>query len=179
MQRMHKRQLQLITMMLMSATACNDSSENWVPSDIDTSTTVERLGTAGYSKLCGAFADHIRDMYRTDKLVLAACTAKAMQSTSDATSCGDYVDRCVNAVPPEVESLISQALAEAGCQALDIDPATCGVSVSTLTNCLDAFSAELDRAQYSLTCAAFGSPVPSNWYKISSPSACTSLLSQC
>lgn len=179
MGRMHKRLLQLITMTLMSATACNDSSEQWVPSDVDTSTTVDRLGSAGYSKLCSAFADHVRDMYRSNKLVQAACTVKALQTTSDATSCGDSVASCVDAVPPEVESLVSQALAQAGCQSLHIDPGSCGVSVSTLTNCLDALGAELDRAQYSVTCAAFGSPVPSNWDKVDLPSACSSLISQC
>lgn len=176
---MAKNQFGLMCIVALSVVACSESSDRWVPADIDTSTTVENLGTAGYGRVCSAFADYVRDMYRSDKLVQAACIARALETTGDAASCGDYVARCVDAIPPEVEALIAKALASASCTTLDIDPTACGVSVSTLTSCLDALGTQFDRAQYGLSCAAFGSPVPSDWYEVALPASCSRLISQC
>lgn len=158
--------------------ACS-GQQSWVPADVDTSTTVDRLGAAGYSKLCSAFADHVRDTYRSDLLVRAACTAYALDSTTDAVMCGEVAQACTNNVPAPVETLIGRALSEAGCSTLAVEPATCAVSVSTFTACLDAMGDQVGEAQYSLACTGFGSPVPPDWYALELPSACKAIIDQC
>ena len=159
--------------------ACGGEHGSWIPDDLDTSTTIDRLGAAGYARLCDAFAEHVRDQYRSDRLVQAACVAHALDTTIDAVACGEASRACIEEVPAEVETLISLALGEAGCSMVPIDPAACGASVSSLTRCLDAMGQRVDAAQYGLACAALGSPVPPDWYMLDLPAECAALGDQC
>lgn len=123
--------------------------------------------------------DYVRDQYRSNRLIQAACTANALQTTSDAIMCGESVDDCVDDLPPVVESQLSMILAQASCTTVGVDPMGCPSRVSAMKDCLDALGEQLDTIELSATCAAFGSPVPPNWWRISLPSACTTLSSQC
>jgi hypothetical protein len=167
-------------LLVLALTACGSSgSKDWVPSDIDENQTLDRLGAAGYQKMCGAFADYVRDMYRTSYLIQAACTAHALETTSDAVACGEAANACRNDVPAAVESTLDSILAQASCTAVSATPAGCSMPVSALTACLDALGERIDEIKFSLTCAAFGSPIPSDWYRIAPPPACSALASGC
>ena len=167
--------------LLVLAAACGGSSAaDWVPSDIDTDQTLDRLGQTGYARVCGAFSDYVHDQYRSNYLIQAACTANALETTADAVACGTAVDDCLDTLPPAVDAQLEQILDQAGCNSLDVfTPTGCAAKVSELTDCLDALGEELDRIQFSATCAAFGSPVPSDWWMIPLPSACSALQTSC
>ena len=163
-----------------SIMACGGgASGDWVPPEIDTDQQLDRLGATGYQKLCGAFEDYVHDTYRSQLLVKAACTANALQTTDNATACGEEVDRCLDTLPPVVQTQLDQILAQASCSKAAIDPAACSSKVSALTACLDALGDEVDQIELSVTCAAFGSPVPQNWWMIPEPAACAALRSGC
>jgi len=162
----------------LALAACKTSGD-WVPADVDESETIDALGAAGYAKVCSAFDDFVRDQYRTNILIRAACTAQALQSTETTAACADYIDDCVNDIPAVVESQLSSILAQASCPAVGVMTNGCSSPVSALTTCLDDLGAQLDNIKLQLTCAALGSPVPSDWYKISPPSSCTALASGC
>ncbi|HEU0035520.1 MAG TPA: hypothetical protein VFQ53_33145 [Kofleriaceae bacterium] len=164
---------------LLVVAACGSSSDDWVPSDIDTDQTVDRLGAAGYAKLCGAFEDYVRDEFRSNRLIQAACTYEALQTTPDAIACGEAVDACLDQLPPTVEAQLEMILDQAGCNALAITQTGCAAKVSEVTACLDALGAQLDTLELSATCAAFGSPVPADWWQIEPPAECTALSAEC
>ncbi len=150
-----------------------------MPDDIDEEQTLDRLGAAGYQRLCGAFDDFVRDQYRSSYLVQAACTAHALQTTQSATDCGAAVDACLDDLPAPVEAQLAQILAQADCSAVGVSTTGCSSPVSRLTDCLDALGTEVDKIQFSLTCAAVGSPVPENWWRISPPAECSALAESC
>jgi len=160
--------------------ACGSSHSDWVPSDVDTDQTLDRLGDSGYARVCSAFEDYVRDQYRSNYLIKAACTADALANTSDAVACGESVDACLDTLPPPVEAQLDAILDQAGCNALDVfSPTGCAAKVSELTACLDALGAALDRIELSATCAAFGSPVPEDWWMIPLPAECSALSAEC
>lgn len=169
----------LLLLSALSLAACNGTSDDWVPSDVDESETIDKLGDAGYGKVCSAFDDFVRDQYRTNLLVRAACTAQALRSTETTAECADSIDDCVNDIPAVVESQLEMILAQASCPAIGVMTAGCSSPVSALTTCLDDLGAQLDNVKLQLTCAALGSPVPADWYKISPPASCTALASGC
>jgi hypothetical protein len=168
----------LLLLSVLALAACK-SSDDWVPSDVDESETIDKLGAAGYAKVCSAFDDFVRDMYRTNVLVRAACTAQALQSTETTTECADYIDDCVNDIPAVVETQLQAILAQADCTAVGVMTDGCSSPVSALTTCLDDLGAQLDNVKLQLTCAALGSTVPPDWWKIMAPSSCTALASGC
>jgi hypothetical protein len=166
--------------LLICLAGCQSGShDDWVPSDIDEQQTLDRLGSAGYAKLCNAFADYVHDQYRSNYLVKAACTAHALETTADAAACGEEVDRCLDTLPPVVEEQLDRILAQASCPAAAIDPTLCSSPVSALTACLDALGEQVDQVELSVTCAAFGSPVPAEWWRIEEPAACAALRQGC
>lgn len=164
---------------VLALSACKTASEDWVPSDIDESQTIDRLGAAGYAKLCSSFDDFVRDQYRTNLLVRAACTAHALQSTETTAECADSIDACVNDIPSVVETQLEMILAQADCAAVGVMTNGCSSPVSALTTCLDDLGAQLDNIKLQLTCAALGSTVPQDWWRISPPASCTALASGC
>lgn len=171
--------LRFALIVLIGCQSGGGSSSDWVPDDIDEQQTLDRLGSAGYAKLCSAFSDYVHDQYRSNYLVKAACTAHALQTTTDAVMCGETLDACLGTLPPVVDQQLNMILAQASCPAAGIDPATCGAKVSALTACLDALGEKVDQVMLSLTCAAFGSPVPANWWMIDEPAECAALRSGC
>ena len=168
-----------IAYLLVVVAACGSSATDWLPSDIDRGQTLDRLGTAGYSRMCQAFEDFVRDEYASSYLVQAACTANALQTTSDAAACGESVDACLDTLPPVVEDQLQTILAQASCSKLELSVTGCAATVLDMKHCLDALSEKLDTIELSATCAAFGSPVPSDWWMISLPAECTSITTDC
>lgn len=165
---------------LLFVVACTSNAKNdWVPSDVDRDQALSALGAAGYARLCSAFEDYVHDQYRSSYLVKAACTAHALQTTQDAVMCGEAVDMCLDTLPPVVDEQLQRVLAQASCTAVAIDPATCASPVSALTACLDALGDKVDHIEFGLTCAAFGSPVPENWWMIQTPAECAALAEGC
>lgn len=159
---------------------CSSSSgSDWVPEDIDQKQAVNQLGAAGYARLCSAFDDYVHDQYRSSYLVKAACTAHALETTQDAIACGEAVNECLDTLPPVVDDQLNRILAQASCSTAAIDPATCQSKVSAVKACLDALGEKVDDIMLSVTCAAFGSPVPSNWWVIQQPPECEALRSGC
>jgi hypothetical protein len=170
----------LALVMMMGLGACGGGRNNdWVPSDIDESKTIDAIGSAGYQKLCSSFDSYVRDQYRSSRLIQAACTANALETTMNATECGEAVDACLDDLPPVVETELNSILSQAGCSAVSISQAGCMSPVSQLTSCLDALGTKVDQIMFSLTCAAFGSPVPPDWWRISPPAECSALSSSC
>lgn len=166
-------------LLLLAACGSSATSGDWLPSDIEESQTLDRLGAAGYQKLCDAFEDYVRDRYRSDRLIQAACVANALQTTSDAVACGAAVESCLDMLPPAVETQLNQILAQASCNTVAVEPTGCSSRVSQLKACLDALGTEVDRIMFSLTCAAVGSPVPADWWMIDPPAACTAIAAEC
>lgn len=167
-------------MLTVPLTACGGSGGgDWVPADIDEQQTLDRLGAAGYAKLCAAFDDDVRDTYRSNRLVQAACTAHALQTTEDAIACGADVDACLDDLPPVVEQQLDMILGQAGCSAVQVMQSGCASPVSRLTTCLDDLGAQDDQIELSFTFAAVGSPVPSDWWQVTPPSSCTTLTADC
>jgi hypothetical protein len=165
---------------LLVLVGCNSGgSSDWVPEDIDEQQTLDRLGAAGYARLCSAFSDFVHDQYRSQLLVKAACTAHALQTTDDAVMCGEELDMCLDTLPPVVQQQLDMILAQASCSAVGIDATTCSSKVAMMKACLDALGEKVDELMLSLTCAAFGSPVPQDWWRIEEPAECAALRSGC
>lgn len=164
---------------ILALAGCPSTSGDWVPDDIDEQQTLDRLGEAGYQKLCSAFDDFVHDQYRSNYLIRAVCTAHALQTTENAVMCGEAVDACLDTLPAPVEAQLEQILAQADCSVVDAMVTGCSSPVSKLTGCLDELGTKVDQIQFSLTCAAFGSPVPPDWWKVSLPPACAALGESC
>jgi len=169
----------LLLIAALAVTGCKEGAGDWVPDDVDESETIDKLGAAGYAKVCSMFDEFVRDMYRTNLLVRAACTAQALRSTETTAACADSIDACVNDIPDVVESQLMAILAQASCPAVGVVQSGCSSPVSALTTCLDDLGAQLDDVKLQLTCAALGTPVPEDWYKISPPASCQALASGC
>lgn len=170
----------LTILVALSLAACGDGGDgDWVPADIDEAQTLDRLGAAGYARLCSAFDGYVRDTYRSNTLIRAACTAHALETTPDAAACGAALDACLDDLPPVVEDQLASILAQADCSAVDLMQNGCSSPVSALTTCLDDLGTQLDQIELSVTCAAFGSPVPPSWWRISPPASCSSLGASC
>lgn len=170
---------QIFLVLLAACGSTSSTPSGWVPSDIEENQTLDRIGAAGYAKLCSAFENYVRDRYRSDRLLQAACTANALQTTTDAVSCGTAVDMCLDMLPPAVEMQLQRILAQASCSMVAVQPSGCQSTVSQMKTCLDALGTQVDRIMLSLTCAAFGSPVPADWWMIQPPAACDTIASQC
>jgi hypothetical protein len=174
-------------LILLSVVGCEAASDppdppdptDWLPEDISESATVDSIGDAAFAKLCGAFEDYVRDMFRSNKLIQLACTAEALDTTTDAVACGMSVDDCLNMLPPVVEAQLDQILDQAGCTALAIENTGCQSTVGALKGCLDALGEQLDLIELELTCAAVGSPVPEDWWMIDPPAACQAITTGC
>src|SRR5204863_9093038 len=111
----------LVVLLVIACGASSMPSGDWLPNDIEESQTLDHLGAVGYQKLCAAFEDYVRDRYRSDHLIQAACIAHALQTTSDAAACGKAADMCLDTLPPVVEAQLQQILEQASCDAVDVD----------------------------------------------------------
>src|SRR5690349_6188484 len=114
---MTMRSFSFALLCVIAGCSSSGGSHDWVPDDIDEQQTLDRLGSAGYAKLCSAFSDYVHDQYRSNYLVKAACTAHSLQTTSDAIMCGDELNECLDTLPPVVDQQLDQILAQASCPA--------------------------------------------------------------
>lgn len=165
---------------LLTLGACTtDLPGAWVPTDIDISERLERIGDKAYSMLCNTFSDHVHDVYRSQLLIEAACTAHALQTTSNASECAQVTAECLDTLPAPVEDQLQTILAQASCKSVGVTSSGCGSVVSDLVECLDAIGSKVSQLKLSATCAAFGSPPPPDWWRLSVPDACMDLVSRC
>lgn len=156
-----------------------DEIDGWVPPDIDETQTIERLGDEGYKMVCQSFDGYIHDIYRSQFLIKAACTAHALQTTTDATACAASTAQCIDTLPPVVEKQLSQIVVQAGCNDESVAPSRCRSPVSALLRCLRDLRGIVDSTGKELTCATFGSPLRENWWRLSTPKSCVALGTSC
>jgi hypothetical protein len=170
---------QLLVIAIASAAACKGGASDWVPDDIDEEATLDTVGAAGLGRVCSAFSDFVHDQYRSSYLVQAVCTAHGIRTTTDAIACADAIDECLDTLPPSVEAELDSILNQASCPTVGVTAEGCSSTVSELTSCLDELGSGLDTLQFTLTCAAAGQPVPSNWWQLVVPSSCQALQTSC
>lgn len=157
-----------------------DKAEEWVPSEVEVSATLDRIDDPAYQTLCWAFDAFIHDKFRSSLIVKAACTAHALSSTGNATECTAVADACLAKLPSPVEEDVQAILAHAGCAGLGVSRNGCRSPVSELIACLGDVKAALDHTALSVTCgAAFDRSVPHEWWRISPPSSCVDLVTRC
>ena len=155
--------------------ACGDRGD-WFPDDVDEDGS---LATAAAAKVCDAFEDYLYDQYRQSLLVKVACTSLAIRNTSDADACGDYLDRCINEPPPEVDAAVASIVGNVGCDGIEYTSSGCGATIAQLRDCLDAAERELTELQYSLGCSLAGQPLPEGGLTIDTPAACRTIENMC
>lgn len=172
----------LLLIALVSATlsACvTDERDAWIPTDIDETVTLERLGDEGYKLLCRSFDGYIRDIYRSQMLMKAACTAHALQTTTDAAECGARTEQCLATLPPVVEDQLDRIVAQVGCSDAFVATSKCGSPVSELIRCFHDLRGIVESTGQELTCAVFGSPLPEGWWRMATPPSCIELATSC
>jgi len=152
--------------------ACVEERDSWIPPEIDEGEMVEGLGDVGHRLLCDAFDGYVHRTYRSVLLIQAACTAHALQTTKNATECAAVADACLEALPAPVEDQVERILAQARCGGVSHG---CGSMVSELITCLGDLGDSITNVKLTVTCAAFGSPIPSDWWRISPPTSCLEL----
>lgn len=151
----------------------------WVPDNISLDATLDQIGAAAFGQLCKAFEDYVRDTYRSNHLIQLVCTADAIETTTDAVACANQADACLDTLPPPLEAELQMILDQAGCTALAINQNGCVKTVKEIKGCLDALGDEVGTIELGLTCAAFGQPVPDDWWMIPPPTECTSITNAC
>jgi len=153
--------------------ACVAERDAWIPLDLDESELVQSLGEFGHDQLCNAFEGYVHGQYRSVLLVEAACTAHALQTTKNATECAAAVDTCLQTLPAPVEDQLQRILEQADCNRASSGADGCGIS--DLITCLGDLGDAVTNVKLTVTCAAFGSPVPPNWWRIAPPESCLDL----
>ena len=143
--------------------ACGDDSGN--------GSTTERITQAAYDQACSKAEEFLVSRYSGDYFVQALCTAAAVEGTTDAESCGQQLDDCINTPPPEIQAGIDAILAQGGCSLLSVNTATCSSTLGEIKACLDAIDGEVSSLKYTLTCAAAGQTLD-DWDLLSLPSEC-------
>lgn len=107
------------------------------------------------------------------------CLAHAVQTASDAVSCGETVTACTETLPPVAESVLNQILAQGNCSFIEVEPTGCQATVAQLGACLDAVEQRISSVKFGLTCAAVGETVPQDWWKIPTPPECAAIKALC
>jgi len=158
------------TLAVLTVLACGGSD--------DGSSRSEELTQAAYEQACASAEGFLLDQYGGSYYVQALCTAAAVESTSDAASCGDELQACLDNPPASIQAGIDAILGQAGCDALAIDPNACRSTVGRLKDCLDALEDAVANVEYTLTCAAAGQTLES-WDIVELPSECQLLESDC
>lgn len=131
----------------------------------------ERITQAAYERACEEADDFLTARYSGDYFVQALCLADAVETTSDATSCGEQLDTCINSPPPEIQQGIDNILSQAGCTLLNVDTSSCSSTLGDIRACLDAIDEEVMGLQYTLTCAAAGQSLD-DWDVLDLPESC-------
>ena len=155
--------------------ACVEERDSWIPQEIEIheGEMLQDLGDVGHQLLCDAFDGYVHRTYRSVLLIQAACTAHALQTTRNATECAAVADACLQSLPAPVDDQVERILAQAGCGG--VSSAGCGSMVYELITCLGDLGDAITNVKLTVTCAAFGSPIPSDWWRISPPASCLEL----
>ena len=140
-------------------------------SDSDNGSATERITQVAYQQACSEAEDFLVSRYSGDYFVQALCTAAAVEGTSDAQTCGQQLDDCINSPPPEIQAGIDAILDQGGCSLLSVNTATCSSTLGEIKACLDAIDGEVSSVKYTLTCAAAGQTLD-DWDLVSVPSEC-------
>jgi hypothetical protein len=169
-----------ISCLAVALDACvSPPDESWVPQEVAVADTLEKIGHKAYSIMCNRFEDSIHDLYSSQLVVEAACTAHAIRTAPNATACAEVTAQCLDALPAPVEDELQSILEQAHCGSTGVSPLGCHSPVSELVACLGDLRDELDQLQQTVTCAAFGSPLRGDWWRIKPPASCLDLAQQC
>ncbi len=162
----------LTTIVVLLVAGCGDSS-------IASSDTLDEIGAAGFERLCEEARDRAIDMYSSSLMTQFVCVADSVGKSSTAKECAILVDECRSNPPASALALLDQILAQAGCDTVSIEPTGCDLSVSQVDRCLDAVDSEIDRLQFTGSCAAAGQPVDDGWWQLDVPAECSSIDQDC
>jgi len=159
--------------------AVTETQDEWMPLDIDPTQMLDRIGDDGFQTLCRSFDGYVHDIYRSKLLIKAACTAHGIQTTSNASECAASTKECLDTLPPVVEEQLDRIVQQVGCGNALESQSKCRSPVSELIHCLRDLRAIVDNTGKELTCAAFGSPLPGDWWRVSTPQSCIALATSC
>jgi hypothetical protein len=173
------RLIGLLLLALDVASCTTDEPHPWVPPQIDQTQTLARIGDTGHSMVCSAASDYVHSVYSSQLLVEAACTAHALQTTTNSTECAQVVAQCLHTLPPPVDEQLQRILNQASCEAAGVPTSGCDSPASELIACLDELGTMVSQIKLKVTCTAFGSPVPPDWWRIPSPPSCVALATRC
>jgi len=118
-------------------------------------------------------------MYSASLMTQFVCVADSIDKASTASECATLVDECRNNPPASAVALLDEVLGQAGCESVTLEPSGCSLSVSRVDDCLTAVESEIDRVQFTGTCAAAGEPTDDGWWMIEVPAVCTSIDDAC
>ena len=149
---------------LLVLTTCGNS-------DTDLDDPQAKITAAAYAQACEEARDFLVSRYSGDYFVQALCTVAAVEGNSDAISCSEELDDCINNPPMAIQSGIDSILDQAGCSLLDVDTSTCSSTLGQIRDCLEAIDEEVSSLQYTLTCAAAGQTLE-GWDIVELPSVC-------
>lgn len=149
---------------LLALASCGNSE-----SDLDDPKA--KITAAAYDRACVEARDFLESQYSGNYFIQALCTAAAVEGNSDAESCGEELDDCINNPPPEIQSGIDSIVGQAGCSLIEINTLSCSSTLGEIKACLEAIDEEVSSLQYTLTCAAAGQMLD-GWNIIELPSAC-------
>jgi hypothetical protein len=153
--------------------------ESWVPQEVDVADALKHVGQRAYSMMCDELDDRVHDLYSSQLLVQAACTAHALSTTQDATACAQATSECLETLPPPVEAQLQTIREQVSCGSLPVSVSECPSPVSELVACIDDLRDRVEQTTLTVTCAAFGSPVPPDWWRVSLPTSCLDLVRRC
>lgn len=176
------RRLYVLVVLAVASALPGCTSElatSWVPQDIDVEETVDHLGDKAYSLMCDQFESYVHELYSSQLLVKAACTAHAVREARDTDECTRVTDACLETLPKPVENELESILAQASCKRSEVSPKDCDAPVWELVSCLEDLRSTLERVTTSATCAAFGSKLEPGWWKIVQPQSCIDLATRC
>jgi hypothetical protein len=161
------------------AACTSEVAGSWVPQDVDVGDTLDGLGNKAYSLICDQFSSYVHELYSSQLLVKAACTAHALRTTTDTNECTKVANACLETLPSPVDSELQSILEQASCERSDVLPSGCRAPVAELVACLEDLRGAIERLELSATCAAFGSRVPPEWWRIARPASCIELATRC
>lgn len=164
----------------MLTSACiADTVDTWIPTDVDEAELLEKVGDETVKLVCNRFESAVHRVYRSPLLVQAACTAHALQHAGNAEECATLANECMNTLPAVVDEQLEYMLQQAECGEIKPDRKGCRSTVSDLIACLGDLGDEVGAIKLEATCAAFGAPLPEDWWKVAPPPSCVDVFSRC
>ncbi|MDX2093363.1 MAG: hypothetical protein SFX73_36300 [Kofleriaceae bacterium] len=167
------------SVLLLSSACVADAADEWIPTEVDQDALMDKVSDKTVKLVCSRFESSVHRLYRTPLLVKAACTAHALQSSRDVEECATLTDQCMNTLPAVVDEQLNYMLEQAGCGDIQPDHKGCRSTVSELIACLGDLGDEVSQIKLEATCAAFGSRIPEDWWKVSPPVSCVDVFTRC